>query len=129
MRKIILSVLLAASFTLLCFAQDKITDPNLWDFGKVKEGKVFTHEFALKNDSNAPLNIKNVGTSCGCTVSKAKKETLLPKESTTIEVKFNSKGYSGEVKQYVYVATDSVDNPLIRFIIRADVVKQWLKGV
>ena len=123
MRKFILSLFLVLSFTFFCFAEDKGSDPNLWDFGTVKEGLVSSHEFSLKNNSNKTLNIMNVGTSCGCTVSEAGKKILLPGESTVIKVKFDSKGYSGEVKQFVYVNTDNVDNPLIRFIIKANVVK------
>jgi len=120
-RKIILSVFLILSCTFLCFAQSETNDPNLWDFGAVKAEEVLQHGFTLKNDSDKPLNIKNITTSCGCTASEAKKKNLAPGESTTIEVKFDSKGYSGEVKQYVYVNTDNTDNPLIRFIIKANV--------
>jgi hypothetical protein len=101
------------------YAQDELS----WDFGIVKEGQVLQHDFVIKNESGRELNIKDVNTSCGCTVSKAKNKTLKPQESTVIEVKFNSKGYSGKVKQYVYVNTDSLDNPLLRYIITAEVVK------
>ena len=94
-----------------------------WDFGKVKQGGVLKHYFILKNDSGKVLTIQSINTSCGCTASKAKKQVLAPKEETAIEVTFNSKGYSGEVTQYVYVNTDSLDKALIRFIIRANVIK------
>lgn len=98
-------------------------DPYTWDFGQVKEGQILKHDFTLKNESAKTLKIKDVNTSCGCTASEAKKMILLPQESTTIEVRFDSKGYSGPVKQYVFVHTDDLDNPLIRFIIIAQVVK------
>jgi len=97
-------------------------DPYTWDFGQVKEGQVLKHAFTLKNESSKTLKIKDVNSSCGCTVFEAKKMVLAPQESTTIEVKFNSKGYSGMTKQYIYVHTDDLDNPLIRFIIIAQVV-------
>jgi hypothetical protein len=94
-----------------------------WDFGVVKQGQVLQHDFIIKNESTRELNIKEVNTSCGCTVSKVKDKTLKPQESTVIEVKFNSKGYSGKVKQYVFVRTDSLDNPVLRYIISAEIVK------
>jgi len=47
----------------------------------------------------------------------------LPGESTPVEIKFNSKGYSGDIQQFTYVNTDDIDNPVIRFIIKAHVVK------
>ena len=99
------------------------TDPYAWDFGQVKQGEVLSHTFTLKNDSLKTLNIKEVTTSCGCTSSVIKKKTLLSQEGTSIEVKFNTKGYSGPTKQYIYVHTDSLDNPVIRFIIKAEIVK------
>ncbi|MGA2775668.1 MAG: DUF1573 domain-containing protein [Candidatus Omnitrophota bacterium] len=123
MRNIILLIFFFFLCTLLCLADDKASSPDLWDFGTVKAGDVLQHEFALKNDSGKTLNINNVSTSCGCTASVARKKSLLPGESTTIEVKFNTKGYSGEVKQHIYVNTDNVDKALIVFIIKANVVK------
>jgi len=104
-------------------AQEKIPDSYTWDFGQVKEGGVSKHNFILENGSGKTLTIKDVNTSCGCTVSKVEKKILLPGEATTISVQFISKGYSGAVKKYVYVHTDSLDNPILRFIIKADVVK------
>jgi len=103
--------------------QGNSPDPYTWDFGQVREGQVLKHAFTLKNESSKTLKIKDINNSCGCTVSEAKKMALLPQESTTIEVKFDSKGYSGITKQYIYVHTDDLDNPLIRFIIIAQVVK------
>lgn len=114
----------------LCFAQDEkpvqvqqTADPNLWDFGRVKEGAVLEHEFVFKNNSSKATNIKSINTSCGCTASKVKKNKLAPQESTEIEVKFKTKGYSGQTQQFVYVNTDNTDEPVVRFIIKAEVIK------
>ncbi|OGX46186.1 MAG: hypothetical protein A3G38_01675 [Omnitrophica WOR_2 bacterium RIFCSPLOWO2_12_FULL_51_8] len=98
-------------------------DPNTYDFGQVREGSVQRHSFVLENKTAKVLTIKDTSTSCGCTASVVKDKTLKPGESTQIEVKFNSRGYSGQVKQFVYVATDDLDNPVVRYIIKADVVK------
>lgn len=116
-----------------CFSQDidqprdnikDTNDPYIWDFGKVNHGEDLQHTFILKNESPKVLNIKQVSTSCGCTASKVKKKTLLPGESAEIEVTFKTKGYSGPVQQFIYVTTDGLDNPILRFIIKAEVVKQ-----
>ena len=137
MMRIVL-ILLFLSFSLGgCYAQNQeeitsqaeitdqtgIVDPYSWDFGQVKEGEVLKHNFILKNESEKTLTIKDVNTSCGCTASKVEKKILLPGQSATLEVQFNSKGYSGPVQQYVYVHTDSLDKPIIKFIIKADVIK------
>ncbi len=104
---------------------DSLTDERfVWDFGRVKEGGVEEHEFVLKNDTGKTVNITDVKTSCGCTASTIKKTVLKPLDETRITVKFNSKGYKGEIKQYVYVHTDNADNPIIRLIVKAEVVKK-----
>ncbi|TRZ95476.1 DUF1573 domain-containing protein [bacterium] len=123
----------------------------LWDFGRVKQGDVVRHNFNLKNTTGKTFKIKDVTTSCGCMASAAKKDKLLPGESTEIGVEFDSQGYSGPVQQFIYVHTDAIntstplgsrpesldlardgfrernsrtfDNSVIRFIIKADVVK------
>lgn len=99
-------------------------DEYLWDFGQISQGQVLKHEFVVKNRSSVVLNLKDATTSCGCTVLEFKKKVLQPAESTTIEVKFDSKGYLGPTQQFVYLNTDSVDNPVIRFIIKANVTKE-----
>jgi len=103
--------------------QAEVSNPYFWDFGRVKEGQVLKHDFILSNESQKNLNIKDVTTSCGCTASEAKKKTLLPGESTLIEVQFNTKGYSGPVQQYIYVHTDKIDDHILKFIIKAEVLK------
>jgi hypothetical protein len=90
-----------------------------WDFGAVKKGEIVSHDFQVKNNSERTLTIKNVSTSCGCTASAAKKNVLEPQESTEVSVKFNSKGYNGQVSQFVYVNTDDPDNPFLKFTIKA----------
>lgn len=116
---------------LLCFlvfqfahaAEKEKVDPNQWDFGQIKEGAVLKHEFILKNETSDILEINNIHTSCGCTVSESAKKSLLPQGSTVITVSFNSKGYSGPVTQFVYVNTDNADMAIIKFTIKADVQK------
>jgi len=98
-------------------------DPFTWDFGKVKAGKVLAHDFILKNEKGSVLRITDVRTSCGCTVSKVTKKTIAPGESTVIKVQFDSEGYYGPAQQFVYVTTDDLDNQILKYIIKADVVK------
>jgi len=136
MKKIFLvlwSVFLFSSIG--CFAQNSLqeipavpspqpqTEEYIWDFGQVKEGLILKHDFLLKNQSQKALNITGTNSSCSCTVSKVGKSSLSPGEETLIEVKFNSVGYSGLVMQYVYVNTDNLENPILKFTVKAQVIK------
>ena len=105
-------------------AEKQKVDPYEWDFGKVKAGIMSKHDFILKNETNHILRINNIQTSCGCTASESDKKSLMPQESTAIKVTFNSRGYSGPVTQFVYVHTDNPDLEIIKFTIKALVVKE-----
>ncbi|MCM8795365.1 MAG: DUF1573 domain-containing protein [Candidatus Omnitrophica bacterium] len=100
-----------------------VSEGYSWDFQEVKEGSVLKHIFILKNASGKILNIKGIDTSCGCTVSEVAKRSLSPGEETKLEVTFNTKGYSGLTQQFIYVHTDDLDNPVVRYIIKAKVIK------
>ena len=105
------------------YAQKEEVDPHVWDFGQVKQGLILKHDFVLKNETNEIMKINSIHTSCGCTASEADKKSLSAQESTVIKVTFNSRGYSGPVQQFVYVNTDNKDLAIIKFTIKAQVVK------
>ena len=126
MRKWIILFLLVFPMFQFAYGESEKTvtsDPNEWDFGQVKQGTISKHDFILKNETNDILEINNIHSSCGCTASESDKKTLLPQESTVIKVTFNSQGYLGPVQQFVYVNTDNTDLPIIKFTIKANVVK------
>ena len=120
---------LLALFSCVSTEQYSLDQPNIsgdirvWDFGQVKEGDVLEHSFLLRNFQDKPLFISNIHTSCGCTVSETPKKYLLPGEQAPIKVKFHTQGYSGLVQQQVYVHTDCVSTPIIKFSVKAEVLK------
>ena len=103
-------------------AQDKADDT--WDFGTVNQGEILKHEFLLKNKTENILEINSIHTSCGCTASESGKKSILPGETTTIKVTFNSRGYLGKAQQFVYVNTSDPDLAIIKFTIKANVEKK-----
>lgn len=124
MRKGVCLFLLSFFIIQLAYAQEKeVVDPNTWDFGQVQQGETIKHDFLLRNMTPHILNITGINTSCGCTASQSDKKSLKPGESTMINVSFNTAGYLGPVKQYVYVNTDNEDLMIIKFTIKVQVVK------
>jgi len=109
-----------------CFLEENppLADPYFWDFGKVSEGIVLKHVFNLKNDSPTTLVIKNLQTSCGCTGSVVSRNEIPPGKVSKVKVTFKTKGYSGKVKQYVYVYTTQAQNPIIKLTVEAEVIKE-----
>ncbi len=75
-------------------------------WGLMYAGTMKMSRITLTNTGNDTLKILHVGTSCGCTTVKPTKPALLPGESDTLVVQFNSTGYQGDVKKYVDIETN-----------------------
>jgi len=103
-------------------AQQEREDNVSYDCGRIQAGEVVEHSFLLRNEGKKKLTITGTVASCGCTSSSVRKSALVPGEETFLDVKFDSKGFSGTVAQFVYVNTDDIDNQARKFIIKAVVV-------
>lgn len=82
-------------------------DETLYQFGKVKEGAVVTHDFRFTNTGEHPLVIFRADASCGCTVPSFPREPIAPGDSGVITVKFDSKGRPGLQKKYVMIHSNA----------------------
>ncbi len=100
-----------------------------FDFGKVEQGEVVTHDFEIYNTGDAPLKIFYVRSSCGCTAAKPANDTIPPGGKTSIHVKFNSGHYKGHQRKYVYVITNDPKNREIRFALTGIVLEKDYKNV
>ena len=100
--------LLIASLTFAQTEEIKTTmefDETSFDFGTIEPGEKASHTYTFTNTGDAPLVIKNAKGSCGCTVPSWPKAPVMPGESGTIEVVFDSKGKKGkQVKRVTLTA-------------------------
>jgi hypothetical protein len=95
-------------------AQPKLVVDSLSvDWGTFYAGTLKISNLALKNAGTDTLKILHVQTSCGCTTVKPSKPMLLPGESDTLVVQFNSVGYRGDVKKYVDIETNDPASPAV----------------
>ncbi|MRT94825.1 DUF1573 domain-containing protein [Ancylomarina sp. 16SWW S1-10-2] len=67
-------------------------------FGEITEGEIVVCEFYFKNVGDSNLIIRNIESSCGCTVVKWEKKPIKVGEESKITVEFDSKDRHG--KQY-----------------------------
>jgi hypothetical protein len=124
-RRIVLVALLALTAAAALAASSSAKGPKIvfkeeaWNFGKAKMGADLVHEFAFKNDGDAPLKIINVETSCGCTAALVSDKKVEPGKSGKIKVTFSTQGYAGEVVKYIYVETDDPVQPRVQLKITA----------
>jgi hypothetical protein len=93
-------------------------------FGAIKPGTPLKHEFVLKNEGTADLEIKSVAPGCGCTTSAFDKVIAPGKEGkVTLEIK-NTENYKGEVTKNATVTTNDPEHPTITLVLRANFVSE-----
>ena len=83
------------AFTGMAFAQDEngpqiSFEEETIDYGTIEKGADGKRMFTFTNTGNEPLIISNCKGSCGCTVPTCPKEPIMPGESGTIEVKYDT---------------------------------------
>ena len=75
-------------------------------YGFIKQGDIVKHDFKFTNTGNAPLVIKNVDASCGCTFPSYPFIPIEPGKEGVIGVTFDSKGKIGPQKPTITVVTN-----------------------
>ena len=96
-------------------------EKTTFNLGLVQEdgGKV-TREFKLTNKGKAPLLIKHIETTCGCTTPKWNRKPILPGDSSTITVTFNPKDRPGPFVKTISVYSNGKTGSFI-LTIRGEV--------
>jgi len=94
---------------------------TVWDFGKVKQGEVLSHEFVFANEGDATLVIQKVSTSCGCTAALVSAEKIQPGKEGRIEIKFDTRGYGGQVRKLIYVDSNDPGETHRQLEVAADI--------
>jgi len=126
MKKIILIATLLVNAVV--FAQDgpKIEfkdKDNTIDYGKVtKEEDSGLRVFEFTNTGNQPLLIKDVKSSCGCTVPSFSKDPIMPGKTGKIEVKYNMN--PGPIRKTITVESNAVnvDEGRVALKIKGEVI-------
>ena len=126
MKKIILIVLLLVKVTLFAQSGAKIvfkdTD-NTIDYGTVsKDTDSGVRTFEFTNTGDAPLIIKDVHSTCGCTVPSKPSGEILPGKKDVITVKYNMN--PGPIRKTITVETNAVnvEGGMVALKIKGEVI-------
>jgi len=83
---------------------------NTIDYGTISKGSDDgIRVFEFTNTGDAPLIIKDVQSTCGCTVPSKPKEPIQPGASGKIEVKYNMN--PGPIRKTITVESNAVNYP------------------
>jgi copper(I)-binding protein len=108
-----ISLTALALLTTLILAAAAFAAPELsvvegsYNFGTIAQGKKLQHNFVIRNTGDAPLQIKEVNVSCGCTAAKPSSPVIAPGKSGEIQVIFDSTAFSGKVQKSVSLVTNA----------------------
>jgi hypothetical protein len=84
--------------SVLVFAQESVNtelgvydfDTEIIDYGTIEKNAKKNRFFKFKNTGKSPILITSVRATCGCTVAKKPSKPILPNETGTIEVNYDT---------------------------------------
>lgn len=122
MKKLLYTFVLIAGITAVN-AQEITFNSDVVDYGDVTKGADGNKTFTFKNTGDAPLVLKLVKPSCGCTVADYPKNPIAPGESGTIKVGYNTTT-AGAFNKTIEVHSNAVQNGRKILRIKGRVVEQ-----
>jgi hypothetical protein len=92
------------------------------DYGTIFVGGDGNSEFEFTNTGKEPLILKNVKSSCGCTVPAWPREPIMPGKKASIKVKYDT-GRMGPINKSITVESNAKTTPIV-LRISGNVVKK-----
>jgi hypothetical protein len=111
--------------TSILFAQSKIIIENpVIDIGSIYQGEIKTIAIPVCNAGTDTLFVKEVTTSCGCTVAKPSSFAIAPMGTATVEATFNSTGFQGQLTKMVSIQTNDTASPSVSVRMTFNVIAE-----
>lgn len=86
-------------------------DKIVHDFGDVEYGSNLICEFIISNTGSKPLTLSSCKGSCGCTVPTCQPIPILPGQTYTMVIKYDSKR-EGIINKSVTIWSNAVNEPV-----------------
>lgn len=93
-----------------------------WDFGEIDQGRVVKKTFVIQNQGDANLILRDVESTCGCTVPRVPREPIPPGGSVELEITFDSKARKGDQNKTVGITSNDPARPKVNITIKGKVL-------
>jgi hypothetical protein len=93
-------------------------DHDVQEFHRVPEDKEIYAHYAFHNTTTAPVTIKGLKSSCGCTTAHLEKKTYAPGESGEVDIHFVFGDRKGYYRKTVTVTTDDKTAEPVVLVLR-----------
>ena len=117
-------VVLALSLVLpvVAVAQPHIViEPDHLDFGDLGQNETRDSRVVIRNEGDQTLIIRDIESTCGCTVPELAVTELAPGASTEMEIHFNSKNFQGQQTKYVHIFSNDPTRGSLDLLVTADI--------
>ncbi len=102
----------------------KPLSPQEINLGQTIAGDTLHGTILFRVEGAVPVEIRDVETSCGCTVPSLKKRKYAPGDTGRIAFTINTRGFRGHIRKAITVLFNSPDIKPLRFIATAEVKPQ-----
>lgn len=116
-RLIVCSILFVSLLSFNSYAQQSKGpvikfESLVYDYGTIYQGGDGNCSFTFKNEGDEPIILSSVRSSCGCTVPKWPKDPILPGQTSSIQVTYDSKRL-GTISKQITVVSNATEPSLI----------------
>lgn len=94
-----------------------VVQQNYYDFGIIGVGDEHSHTFTIRNEGEAPLELRQGETTCTCTIGSLEREQLPPGDSATVTLQWTADKEHQVFRQGATVWTNDPEKPELRFIV------------
>jgi hypothetical protein len=95
-------------------AQEFQFEEETIDYGKIEKGSERERVFIFTNIGDQPLIIKNIQSSCGCTVPEKPEKPVMPGEKGEIKVSYDTNRLGGFSKRITINSNAKTANKVIQ---------------
>jgi len=111
-KKIKLTFVFILGFAMFGFSQAKLEiDDAKKSFGFVKKGELVKLNYVITNSGKEPLVINEIEISCSCTSAEYDKKPVLPQQTTTVTIIFDTKTVYDRQDRVVLVHSNDKSGP------------------
>lgn len=129
--KTVYTLLIIGFISLSASAQEFKFESEIINYGKINKGSNGERTFVFTNIGDAPLIIKNVQSSCGCTIPKKPENPIMPGKKGEIKVSYDTKRVGGFSKSITIYSNGKNPRKIIRIkgIVNKDVSLEKEKSI
>lgn len=100
-----------------------VVDESMYRFGEMAVGQTLSHKFILTNQGEVPLEVQKGDTSCKCTLSDMKDNSVAPGKSIEVELTWTPKSPQELFGQNATIWTNDPNNRELKLQVEGTVNK------